>query len=185
MKTLEQQLTELQSQDRPVLTALTVSGQQAIAHFSSEIVLTKLVEAYIDPSAAFPLTNPVCRFSVEDPRLWDYGPRFSIMCTSPLPFPHQFFFQFFEAVRVKLGINRDPTRYLNWKSSISEWMAFVHARAYLLMSGPEPVVQAASRLLEGQAVEHAVLPPTVQTPSEQYAVVDIGPHWFIVKLPSV
>lgn len=120
--------------------------------------------------------------------LWDYGSTSTIFGNAPLPDPPRFFFEFFQLVKYRLGVPRDPAGYLNWKENFSEWLGFVYSRSYCLLSAPNPIVEGAIELLDVQAAEYAVLPnpiDTVQSNSvEELSVFRLDDSWVIAKGPS-
>ena len=93
----------------------------------------------------------------DDPLLWDYGQTESIFGKAPLPDPPRFFAQFAALLESKLGIERSPTKYLNWQGSYNDWRVMVTNRAYNLLTAPTPLIKSISGLLEMQALEFQVL----------------------------
>jgi len=164
------------------------SQEDSATELFGVISIANVVELSLTEFAAQVRTGAGARQSVEDnlsitknaPLLWNYGSWSSIMATSSMPFPHQFFFGFHHLVSTQLGVDRDPSRYLNWRRDLNEWVSFVSGRAYLLLSAPDPIVAEATKLLDGQAVEYAVLPdPKPAVTTSEFQLISFGRSWLV------
>lgn len=148
------------------------------------VVLHDVVEAEVRFSGDAEFT----RVSVaeDSPLLWDYGPAAAIYGNAPLPDVPRFFYEFFQLVRFKLSLPRDPAKYLNWLNDFSEWQQFALSRCYLLLRAPLAVAEAARELLEVQAAEYVLLPEEAQDKEKRgFILVTLGDAWFICRGASI
>ncbi len=118
------------------------------------------------------------------PLLWDYGGYSSIVGNAPLPDPPRFFHEFYQLVRSELGVARDPVRYLNWNTHLSEWLEFVYSRSYQLLSAPAAIAEAATELLDVQAAEYVVLPDPPKedaVPHDSLLALVLDDSWLVCQ----
>ncbi len=122
--------------------------------------------------------------SFEHPILWDYGPTGSIFGNAPLPDPPKFYFDFHNLVSYRLGVPRNPNTYLNFSSSLDEWLQFVYSRTFQLLGAPMEIASKAAKLLEAQAADFTLLPDEAKE-HPTLAVLFLGNSWIVFEKGGV
>lgn len=94
--------------------------------------------------------------------LADYEPRCGIYCSSPLPDPLRFYTEAAQLLRSEILLPHPIEAYLNHGQNpdfqFAHWLDLSYSRAYLLITGPEVLINRCTELVEVQAVEYQVMP---------------------------